>query len=111
MLLLLINYIPTIADAKSFIKQKLKIPIVDFEKCRRKFKRIISSQICAGGHAGQDSCSGDSGGPLQKQTIDGQWFVEGIISFGKECGKERWPAIYTKVSSHLDWIYSTMETV
>lgn len=34
-----------------------------------------------------------------------QWYVEGVVSFGARCGTEGWPGIYTRVASHLGWIY------
>lgn len=46
-------------------------------------------------------------GPLMKFT-DSYWFVEGIVSFGRACGLEGWPGVYTRVSSFEDWIKTAM---
>jgi trypsin len=52
------------------------------------------SKLCAGGVQGQDSCNGDSGGPL---TYGGQQI--GIVSWGStNCG-DPVPAVYANVAS------------
>ncbi|CAG2064182.1 unnamed protein product, partial [Timema podura] len=57
-----------IDNPKPSIKlQTIKLPVVDNEKCEVAFKYhadIGSTQMCVGGVVGQDSCGGDSGGPL-----------------------------------------------
>ncbi|KAJ8934223.1 hypothetical protein NQ314_013501, partial [Rhamnusium bicolor] len=100
---------------RSAIKQKVEVPLADRSKCTSNFRsagiNLKDSQICAGGEAGKDSCTGDSGGPLMRTTINdvGQWYIEGIVSFGARCGTEGWPGIYTKVLSYLNWIYKTVK--
>ena len=55
----------TMETMKSDIKQKLGIVGVDQSKCQESYstrsskRKLISSQICAGGEAGKDSCNGD----------------------------------------------------
>ncbi len=39
---------------------------------------------------------------------DNYWVVEGIVSFGRACGLEGWPGVYTRVSSFEYWIKMTM---
>lgn len=75
--------------------------------------RILNTQLCAGGKRGEDSCNGDSGGPLM--TLDTSnprnphQYLVGIVSFGpRQCGLEGWPGVYTRVSEYLDWILSEM---
>lgn len=101
----------TLTSKRSSIKQKLSLPIVDFDTCRSRFaSRNISlhdSQICAGGKFREDTCDGDSGGPLMS-VRGGSWFVEGIVSFGFRCGLEGWPAIYTRVNAYTDWIQQNL---
>lgn len=68
---------------------------------------IDDRQMCIGGIPGEDSCNGDSGGPLMR-VDDGQtprWQLVGIVSFGaSECGTKNVPAIYTKISAFYSWI-------
>ena len=47
---------------------------------------ILPSQLCAWTE-GQDSCSGDSGGPLSLEGQDGRHLLIGVVSFGEQfCG-------------------------
>lgn len=84
------------------------------DECQDKFKEYKTvlndkTQLCAGGNAGQDSCGGDSGGPLFKLISD-QFYLEGLVSFGpKECGTDEVPGVYTRVSAHIDWILSNLK--
>ncbi|KAK9881048.1 hypothetical protein WA026_014392 [Henosepilachna vigintioctopunctata] len=97
-------------------KLKLKVPIAESQQCLRRFRTagvtLRNKQLCAGGQAGKDSCSGDSGGPLMGtfNNDSAQWFVEGVVSFGARCGTEGWPGIYTRVSEYLDWIEQHVES-
>lgn len=51
-------------------------------------------------------CQGDSGGPIQvyHSSLACMYTVVGITSFGKSCGIESVPGVYTRVSAYLDWI-------
>lgn len=56
--------------------------------------------------AGQDTCLGDSGGPLAVASSDGTGYVlAGISSWGVGCGVEGLPGVYTRVSDYARWIY------
>ncbi|KDR19585.1 Serine protease snake [Zootermopsis nevadensis] len=64
--------------------------------------------ICAGDPQGMnDTCNGDSGGPLQVKTTESNaYFIVGITSYGPSvCGGST-PGIYTRVNKYLDWIES-----
>lgn len=72
---------------------------------------IAATQLCAAGRQGQDSCKGDSGGPLTNVThTDGsslfRHYQIGIVSLGLgiTCGNADVPSIYTKVPKYLKWI-------
>lgn len=58
--------------------------------------------LCAG-KQGKDSCSGDSGGPMQIGTGN-QWTQIGIVSWGIGCGKSFYPGVYTRVTEVKEWI-------
>ncbi|XP_044735903.1 serine protease snake-like [Chrysoperla carnea] len=80
---------------------------------RRLYKGIIDEiHICAGAGKNdvdlKDTCTGDSGGPLQiiSETVNCMYDIIGITSFGKPCGKSRVPGVYTRVSSYIPWIES-----
>ena len=64
--------------------------------------------ICGGFKEGErDTCQGDSGGPLlcQNTKASGEsWYVAGITSHGRGCGKPSFPSYYTRVSTFQDWI-------
>lgn len=69
---------------------------------------IVESQYCAYDAAGKnDSCPGDSGGPLMySPTPNSMPHIIGIVSYGVvSCGSGL-PAIYTRVAYYLDWIES-----
>uniref|UniRef100_U5ERT1 Putative trypsin-like serine protease n=1 Tax=Corethrella appendiculata TaxID=1370023 RepID=U5ERT1_9DIPT len=95
---------------------KVGLDIFPNDECQmyyndRKLKSgIIDTQICSGyKEGGKDTCEGDSGGPLQITDPNNQclYYVIGVTSLGKSCGGAT-PAIYTRVSSYLDWIESVV---
>ncbi|CAN9511391.1 unnamed protein product [Ophioblennius macclurei] len=70
---------------------------------------VTRHMVCAGKlEGGKDSCQGDSGGPLVCKGGN-RWYLVGITSWGSGCGLRNRPGVYTKVSSLLPWIYSTMQ--
>ncbi|XP_071556799.1 serine protease snk-like [Temnothorax nylanderi] len=72
---------------------------------------LISSFLCAGiMEGGKDTCQGDSGGPLQRVLAEPycMYSIVGVTSFGKFCAFKDSPAIYTRISSYLDWIENTV---
>ena len=87
---------------------------LQIEKCTNVYRKIRISykHICAGGKKGLDSCTGDSGGPLQSPGIynnDVRFIQYGVVSFGlTSCGSPGFPGVYTKVSYFMDWILNTI---
>ncbi|XP_015513327.1 serine protease easter [Neodiprion lecontei] len=103
---------------RSEILQKVTLPIVPNDVCARLYRernvRISYKQICAGGSNRSDSCSGDSGGPLQALGIYNRQprnILYGVVSFGpRDCGIEGAPGVYTNVPYYMDWILNTIGT-
>ena len=82
--------------------QSLDLTEVPIDTCIRQYpKYVAQSNICAGG-IGQSICRLDFGGPLLENANDVTRVV-GVSSFGY-CILPK-PSIFTRVSSHLDWIY------
>nr|XP_018916831.1 PREDICTED: serine protease snake-like [Bemisia tabaci] len=99
--------------------QKVKLDVINNTQCdqlydaeRREPNRalergIIETMLCAGKlDGGADTCQGDSGGPFGLPSRDNvcQHVIVGVTSFGKFCGQENSPGVYTRVSSYLPWI-------
>ncbi|KAH8384068.1 hypothetical protein KR009_012011, partial [Drosophila setifemur] len=96
----------TLNETDSSVMQKVVVPFVHPTECNDRYrsKKITlgKNQMCAGGKPGEDSCKGDSGGPLML-TTGKVWILEGITSIGHSCGKD-FPSIYTRVDGYIDWI-------
>ncbi|KAF2881991.1 hypothetical protein ILUMI_24172 [Ignelater luminosus] len=97
---------------KSDVKLKVEVPVVANRDCSRSYLRHqISTRkehLCAGGVKGENSCNGDSGGPLMyrdKSENASNWINIGILSFGlSKCALENLPAVYTRVTEYMPWI-------
>ncbi|XP_047470971.1 venom protease-like isoform X2 [Penaeus chinensis] len=90
--------------------------VVDLGTCQRNYMQVelphriilTDSQMCAGGSSG-DSCTGDSGGPLNYYDINTRrFYIAGIVSFGYRCGLADFPGVYTRVGAYLHWIENTL---
>jgi hypothetical protein len=90
------------------VLQEVRQPLVDASACRTALGPIapaLASQLCAGATKGQDSCSGDSGGPIARQDADGCPVAVGLVSYGdRTCAKQGVPGVYTRLSSFSGWI-------
>lgn len=92
----------------------LRLTLSGPETCRSAYKRTGAAiddalQLCAGGEPLEDSCDGDSGGPLSRPEVgEGgvpRQFLVGIVSFGaRRCGTPKLPGVYTRISTYVDWI-------
>lgn len=89
------------------------VPLVSRSDCQAAFassiaqNRIGALTVCAGwGRPGQqDSCSGDSGGPLMVEAASGNRVQVGVVSWGaKDCVNARSPGVYASVAYFESWI-------
>ena len=103
-----------VAESK---QQKLVTPLLSNAQCIQIFEEKVGAtlaisvdmHLCAGGVRGEDSCNGDSGGPLlgSQRPIEPLTLI-GVVSGGAHrCGRGT-PAVYTRVSNYRDWILSEM---
>jgi secreted trypsin-like serine protease len=103
------------SEVVSSVKRKVDVEVVSNEACQRAFpsKNITTTQICAGGEEGKDSCNGDSGGPLMRDHVIDRlhfWYLVGVVSYGsRNCGTKDMPGVYTRVSEYIAWIESNLE--
>ena len=91
--------------------QQVTVPIVSNAQCKDSYPgSITDNMLCAGRpEGGQDSCQGDSVGPLMvQQASDGNWDQAGIVSWGQGCAQAELYGVYTRVSRFLPWIKDTM---
>ena len=73
---------------------------------------VPATMLCAGNApAGapvrNDTCSGDSGGPLTS-VINGRAVLLGVTSWGLWCGDPNLPGVYARVTAARDWICDTV---
>ncbi|KAH7472679.1 Glucanase inhibitor protein 1 [Phytophthora ramorum] len=87
------------------------LEVWDNEECSRLFT-VDNSSVCAGGAAGKDSCIGDTGGPLVKEKGQGDAddILIGLVSWGSGCGDQGIPAVYSRVSSAIEWLNTVTKT-
>ncbi|KAG9405044.1 hypothetical protein AC1031_004145 [Aphanomyces cochlioides] len=64
---------------------------------------VDDTMICAGGKAGEDSCQGDSDGPLTVEQ-DGSEKLIGVVSWGLGCAEADKPGVYGRISAARDFI-------
>lgn len=100
------------AGRQSATKQSVELPLFDQALCTQRYRTVGIDvgelQLCAGGIYAQDTCDGDSGNSLMK-IVSNAWVVEGIVSYGRGCGVQDWPAVYTRVSAFDQWIRSHLK--
>lgn len=94
---------------------KAQLDVIDNVNCSTMYRNsmnlpwgIVDSLMCAGDPTGnweKDTCSGDSGSPLQIRNANNCLYqIIGITSTGKFCGVDAIPGIYTRVAAYVDWI-------
>ncbi|KAL7024696.1 hypothetical protein ACKWTF_013172 [Chironomus riparius] len=88
-------------ENSSPVMKRLDIDGIARNKCQQYYStqnvNLDDSQICAGGKKDEDSCNGDSGGPLMKygnfpNSLAAYYMLVGIVSFGPiNCGTQDAP--------------------
>ncbi|XP_039432141.2 venom protease-like [Culex pipiens pallens] len=87
---------------------------ISVQKCKTELRRTRSkvneNHICAKSFdsSKQDACRGDSGGPMMV-SLDGNWYLIGVVDFGYVCGRTTLPGVYARVTSYMDWIEDNLE--
>ncbi|CAG0897777.1 unnamed protein product, partial [Cyprideis torosa] len=102
----IIGWGETSTGITSNVLLQANVPVLTPSQCNAMIRSTPYDEdrmLCAAAE-GQNSCNGDSGGPLMIKEGD-KWHIFGIVSGGtdKECGTGR-PAIYTRVDHYYDWI-------
>merc|ERR1711879_106650 len=86
----------------------VSVPVVTKTQCAADVTNVEDGMICAGGTAGEDSCSGDSGGPLTYES-NGQHILIGETSFGPTpCAQANQYGVYGRISYFRTWIEGKM---
>ncbi|XP_072272541.1 granzyme A-like [Pyxicephalus adspersus] len=87
---------------------EVNVTVLNREKCAERYLRkeyeITENMMCTKvGPGGQDTCNGDSGGPLICNGV-----FSGVTSFGpKQCGQPNEASVFTRLTQeYIDWIYS-----
>lgn len=101
----------TTTDAANYPEtlQEVELPLVDREICNSPEAYngdVTLNMICAGyQQGGEDSCKGDSGGPLmifdETQEL---WVQSGVVSWGEGCAQPNHYGVYTNLPNFYEWI-------
>jgi secreted trypsin-like serine protease len=86
---------------------QVDLPIVAQARCLRRYgaAHITPATICAGFDQGrQDSCRGDSGGPLFLPLRRGPLVQVGVVSWGPGCALPNAFGVYASVAYFEPWI-------
>ncbi len=83
----------------------VSVEVLRNSECSDKYapNPITENMVCAATPGG-DACFGDSGGPMTVRR-GGAEVLEGVISWGKNCARARWPGVYSRVRKVLRWVF------
>jgi len=103
----------TVADDEDSAAKELKeveLKILSDDQCDDLYSGDIhqKSQLCAA-DIGEDSCNGDSGGPLLVLGDDPSKDVQvGVVSWGVGCAEAEHPGVYADVAFLVPWVESVL---
>ena len=83
------------------------VPIIRRGTCSKNYNGGVTDKMICAGDKNADACSGDSGGGLVINYKNHQ-YLEGIVSWGENCGEFKKPGVYTRVPSYQKWIKAHM---
>lgn len=82
------------------VLQKVEVEIISSQDCKDHYKdNPVTDRMFCTSAKGKDSCKGDSGGPLVANNK-----LIGLVSWGRGCGKAKFPGVYTKIAALRSWI-------
>ena len=84
------------------VLQLVEVAVRDPEECVLEY--LPGFDICAGDPPAEDSCYGDSGGPLLVREGDA-WAQVGVVSRGEGCAA--FPGLYADATALREWILNT----
>ncbi|XP_023230910.1 transmembrane protease serine 9-like [Centruroides sculpturatus] len=100
------------------VLQEVRVPIISNSRCQQMFlaaghvKAIRDTFVCAGyDSGGQDSCEGDSGGPLMVRREDDRWVLVGTVSHGIRCADPNLPGVYMRTAAYRAWIDNIIRSI
>ncbi|KAL7989684.1 hypothetical protein Chor_012350 [Crotalus horridus] len=104
-----------IKGEKIYILQEAQVDIIPQSICNRYDwygGAITMNMFCAGSEGGAvDSCQGDSGGPLMCYIQDvTHYYLVGITSFGRGCGRPNNPGIYVRLVNYRNWLKTLLQS-
>jgi len=91
------------------VLKEVELTVISDKVCKAKYRnvwRLDSSHICAMA-PGENSCDGDSGGPLIVEE-NGRWTLVGVVNGGHSRGcvdvMPEIPSVYSRVTEVMNWI-------
>merc|ERR1712178_659442 len=85
------------------VLNEVDVTVQSNDQCKQAYGSGITNHMICAADAGKDSCQGDSGGPLVTKEND-RYTLIGVVSWGYGCADSRYPGVYARVTTRMDWI-------